>query len=88
MALRVEATFSVLRCPVAYLFLVNAPARKRHCEAEARPNVPKRRILGNYGTYSFWASMMTRTLSFVEAVEGGTPISSLNPIGAIVQMMR
>ena len=87
MALRVEVTFSVLRCPVAYLFLVNAPARKIHCEAEARPNVPKRRILGNYGTYSFWASMMTRTLSFVEAVEGGMPISSRNPT-AIVQMMR
>jgi hypothetical protein len=53
MALRVEATFSVLRCPVAYLFLVNIPAPKRHSEAEAKPNVPKIRILGDYGTYSF-----------------------------------
>jgi hypothetical protein len=27
--------------------------------------------------------MMTRTLSFVEAVEGGTPISSRNPIAIV-----
>lgn len=29
-------------------------------------------------TYSFWASMMTRALSLVEAVDGATPTNSRN----------
>lgn len=31
------------------------------------------------GQYSFWASMMIRALSEVEAVDGGAPTSSRNP---------
>jgi hypothetical protein len=37
------------------------------------------------GTYSFWASMMTRALSLVEAVEGETPISSLKAFAIVME---
>jgi hypothetical protein len=33
--------------------------------------------------YSFWASIMTRTLSFVEALEGRTPTNSLNDFAIV-----
>lgn len=35
-------------------------------------------------TYSFWASMMTKALSLVDAVDGATPTSSRNDLAIFI----
>lgn len=68
MALRVESTFSVLKWPDAYLDHVRLSGNK----------------FRRMGTCSFCASMMTNTLSLTEAVDGPTPINSLNAFAMVL----
>lgn len=70
MALRVDSTLDVLSWPSAYL---------RFGVCVSKLNWPGPAVcewMGAGYAHSFCASMMTRTLSLVDAVDGGTPMSS------------
>ena len=63
---------------VSMTVLISALSRKRR-----RRSVE----LSEEGTYSFCASMITSTLSLVEAVDGWTPMSSLNAFAILIYLL-